>query len=184
MTKPRIYLAGPDLFFEDRDARYAHLRAACADAGLEAVAPTDGLEVHTEGPLSVAEQIYQHNLRLLRDCDGVLVNLSPFRGVEPDSGSVFEAAFATAIGKPVAAWIGDHWNTQERSAVLRKVWRDADGRVRDKLDGGLVEDFGLPANLMLSCSFSVSPAPWQAIERLAELLDVELMAHGVLETHD
>jgi nucleoside 2-deoxyribosyltransferase len=184
MTKPRIYLAGPDLFFEDRDARYAHLRAACADAGLEAVAPTDGLEVHTEGPLSVAEQIYQHNLHLLRDCDGMLVNLSPFRGVEPDSGSVFEAAFATAIGKPVAAWIGDHWNTQERSAVLRKVWRDADGRVRDKLDGGLVEDFGLPTNLMLACSFSVSPAPWQAIERLAELLDVELMAHGVLETHD
>jgi nucleoside 2-deoxyribosyltransferase len=123
-------------------------------------------------------------LRLLRDCDGVLANLSPFRGVEPYSGSVFEAAFALAIGKPVAAWIGDHWNTRERSAVLRRVWRDADGRVRDRLDGGLVEDFGLPANLMLSCSFPVSPAPWQEIERLAELLDVELMAHGVPEPHD
>ena len=172
MNKPRVYLAGPDLFFEDRDARYARLRAACAHAGLEAVAPTDGLDVHAEGPLSVAEQIYQHNLRLLRDCDGVLVNLSPFRGVEPDSGSVFEAAFATAIGKPVIAWIGDDWNTQVRSAVLRKVWRDTDGRVRDKLDGGLVEDFGLPANLMLSCSFPVMASPWQAIERLVDALQV------------
>jgi nucleoside 2-deoxyribosyltransferase len=160
------------LFFEDRDARYARLRAACAHAGLEAVAPTDGFEVHTEGPLPTAEQIYQHNLRLLRACDGVLVNLSPFRGVEPDSGSVFEAAFASALGKPVAGWIGDDWNTQERSAVLRKVWRDTDGRARDKLDGGLVEDFGLPANLMLSCSFPVLPAPGQAIERLVMALPV------------
>ena len=123
-------------------------------------------------------------MRLLRDCDGVLANLSPFCGVEPYSGSVFEAAFALAIGKPVAAWIGDHWNTRERSAVLRRVWRDADGRVRDKNDGGLVEDFGLSVNLMLACSFAVMPTPWHAIERLAELLGVELMAHGVPEPHD
>lgn len=170
MSKPRVYLAGPDLFFEDRDARYTRLRAACAHAGLEAVAPTDGLEVHAEGPLPVAEQIYQHNLHQLRACDGVLVNLSPFRGVEPDSGSVFEAAFALATGKQVAGWIGDDWSTTERCAVLRKAWRDADGRVRDKLDGGLVEDFGLPANLMLACSFPVMAAPWSAIERLAEVL--------------
>ncbi|SBP87487.1 nucleoside 2-deoxyribosyltransferase [Thiomonas delicata] len=183
MTTPRVYLAGPDLFFEDRDARYARLRAACAHAGLEAVTPTDGLEVHTEGPLPLAEQIYQHNLHQLRTCDAVLVNLSPFRGVEPDSGSVFEAAFALATGKPVAGWIGDAWSTTQRRAVLRKVWRDADGRVRDKTDGGLVEDFGLPVNLMLACSFAVMPTPWHAIDRLAELLGVELRANGVLESH-
>ncbi|CUA97006.1 nucleoside 2-deoxyribosyltransferase [Thiomonas bhubaneswarensis] len=168
MSKPRVYLAGPDLFFEDREERYARLRAACAQAGLDAVAPIDGLELHTEGPLPAAEQIYQHNLRLLRICDAVLVNLSPFRGSEPDSGSVFEAAFAYAIGKPVAGWIGDYWHTAERSAMLRKVWHDCDGRARDKLDGGLVEDFGLPANLMLACSFPIMPTAGEAVERLVD----------------
>ncbi|MGC9225539.1 MAG: nucleoside 2-deoxyribosyltransferase [Terracidiphilus sp.] len=166
MSKPRVYLAGPDLFFEDREERYARLRAICAQADLDAVAPTDGLELQTEGPLPAAEQIYQHNMRLLRGCDAVLVNLSAFRGAEPDSGAVFEAAFAYAIGKPVVGWIGDYWHTAERSAVLRKVWRDGEGRARDKLDGGLIEDFGLPANLMLACSFPITATPGEAVARL------------------
>ena len=172
MSKPRVYLAGPDLFFEDREARYARLRAACSHAGLDGVAPTDGLELHTEGPLPAAEQIYQHDMRLLRSCDAVLVNLCPFRGIEPDSGSVFEAAFAYSIGNPVAGWIGDSWHTADRAAILRKVWRDEDGRVRDKGDGGMVEDFGLPANLMLACSFPIKPTPAEAIARLVAELQV------------
>jgi len=172
MTRPRIYLAGPDLFFADSQVRYDRLRSACDHEGLDAVAPVDGLELHTEGPLTAAEQIYQHDMSLLRRCDAVLVNLSPFRGAEPDSGSVFEAAFATAIGKPVAGWIGDYWDTVERTAVLRKVYRDGKGRIRDKLDDGFVEDFGLPLNLMLSCSFPILPTANDAIHRLACVLNV------------
>jgi len=172
MSKPRVYLAGPDLFFEDREARYARLRAACSHAGLDGVAPTDGLELQPDGPLLVAEQIFQHDMRMLRGSDAVLVNLSPFRGTEPDSGSVFEAAFATAIGKPVAGWTGDYWDTVERAAVLRKIYRDSKGRIRDKLDEGFVEDFGLPLNLMLSCSFPILPTASDAIHRLASVLNV------------
>ena len=170
MSKPRVYLAGPDLFFEDREVRYARLRAACAHAGLEAVAPTDGIEVHTEGPVPAAEQIYQHNMRLLRGCAAVLVNLSAFRGAEPDSGSVFDAAWAFAKGIPVVGYTVDGLTTADRHLLMRKTYIEADESLRDKMDGGLVEDFGQPSNLMLACSFPIRQTPQEAIGLLSVLL--------------
>ena len=85
----------------DRLTRMGYQVLGIADTGPGAIAMAQELvpdlvfmDIRLKGAMSgieAAEQIYQHNLRLLRDCDGVLVNLSPFRGVEPDSGSVFEA---------------------------------------------------------------------------------------------
>ncbi|MDD5000649.1 MAG: nucleoside 2-deoxyribosyltransferase [Thiomonas arsenitoxydans] len=171
--QPRIYLAGPDLFFADADERYARLKAACQFAGLVGVAPNDGLDLPGAGLLSdedMARAIYDHDMRALVSCDAVLANLSAFRGTEPDSGTVFEAAYAFALGIPVVGWTGDGWTTKDRATFRRKVWRDVDGTLRDKLDGGEVEDFGLPLNLMLACSFPVVQTPQQATQQLARIL--------------
>lgn len=168
--QPRIYLAGPDLFFRGAEDRYARLKAACNFAGLTGVAPNDGLEPGLLTGPEEARRIYAHDMRTLQSCDAVLVNLESFRGVDPDSGTVFEAAWAFAKGMPVAGYTQDGLTTTDRNLLRRKVWRDADGVARDKLDGGLVEDFGLPVNLMLACSFPVAKTPQEAIEQLVNLM--------------
>ncbi|MGC8732430.1 MAG: nucleoside 2-deoxyribosyltransferase, partial [Halothiobacillaceae bacterium] len=41
---PRIYLAGPDLFYPDAMDRYARLKALCESYGVIGVSPLDGSE--------------------------------------------------------------------------------------------------------------------------------------------
>jgi len=166
LNQTRIYLAGPDLFFPDAADRYARIKAACQSAGMVGVAPNDELDLPGAGLASdddMARAIYGHNMRTLASCDAVLANLSAFRGAEPDSGTVFEVSYAFAIGKPVVGWTGDGWTMADRATVLRNAYRDADGTLRDKFDGGQVEDFGLPVNLMLACSFPVVQTQDEAI---------------------
>jgi nucleoside 2-deoxyribosyltransferase len=171
MPKLTIYLAGPDLFFADADDRYSRLKAACAFAGLDGVAPNDGLALDpsASGP-DAARTIYDHDMRTLASCDAVLANLSAFRGPEPDSGTVFEAAYAFAKGIPVVGYTVDGLTASDRHLLCRKTIIGADEVLRDKADGGLVENFGLPSNLMLACSFPIVQMPQQAIDLLADLL--------------
>ena len=46
---------------------------------------------------------------------------------------------------------------------------DGNGALRDA-DGAAVEDFGLPLNLMLSCSVTFASSKTEALEILAKLL--------------
>ena len=88
-----IYLAGPDVFSQHYPQQKTEIRAMCAASGLTPLLPGD-LELDT------AEAIFRHNLALIEQADGVIANLNPFRGViEPDSGTVFECAYAYAKGK-------------------------------------------------------------------------------------
>ena len=183
-TKPRIYLAGPDLFFKDFEERYARLKAACQFAGFEGVAPVDGFSLDTSlvdnedvhpgsrphsfgsPPPMLAQAIYRHNITTLEGCDAVLANLGAFRGTEPDSGTVFEASYAFSKGIPVAAYTFDGLSTSDRHLLIRKTFIDQSAALCDREDGGLIENFGLPANLMLALSFPVMQTPQQALERL------------------
>jgi nucleoside 2-deoxyribosyltransferase len=80
----------------------------------------------------------------------VLANLNPFRGCEPDSGTCVEVGFALALGKPVTGYLEGTESTVERvGRVQGGVDVGADGRPRDH-EGLLIEDFGLPLNLMLA----------------------------------
>ena len=55
-------------------------------------------------PEEIARHIYVSNVDLIRNCDAVLANMTPFRGdIEPDSGTVFEVGMAIAMGVMMAA---------------------------------------------------------------------------------
>jgi nucleoside 2-deoxyribosyltransferase len=166
----RVYLAGPDLFFTDCAERYGRLKQACRFSGLVGVSPVDELGADFTETVDLANRIYRHNMRLLQSCDAVLANLSAFRGTEPDSGTLFEAAYAFAKGIPVVAYTVDGLSTAERHRLIRKTSVDQDGTLRDWSDEGLIENFGLPLNLMISCSFPVMQTPQQALDRLVEML--------------
>lgn len=143
--KPRVYLAGPDVFMTNALEHAAYLKQLCADAGLEGVFPLDSQIPDNIDPDHEAGWIARCNMGLIRSCSAVLANLNSFRGIEPDSGTVFEVGFAIALGIPV-------WVYFEGKGDLRdQVPHSASGH--DDL-GMLVEDFGLPRNLMLACTWA------------------------------
>lgn len=159
---PRIYLAGFDVFRRDAIARGEYLKHLCQAQGLQGLYPFDQQIPAQPTPEQAAQLICQQNLQMIRDCDAVLANLNAFRGLEPDSGTAFEVGMAIALGKPVWAWF-------EAPATLREqVPHDADGR---DTEGFLVEDFKLPRNLMLACTWAGhSHSAEEALPRLAAYL--------------
>ena len=74
----------------------------------------------------------------------MLANLNPFRGSEPDSGTVFEVGYAIALGKRVVGYLEDARSQTEKLAGGDRC----KGRIVDH-NGFSIEDFGLSVNLML-----------------------------------
>lgn len=146
-----IYLAGFDVFRPDAVAHGEQLKLLCAKYGYEGRYPLDKAAPRKLPPQEQARWICRNNLAVLRDCDLVAANLNPFRGAEPDSGTVFEVGYAVALGKPVWAYTSQDAPLVERLAVQRLP--GARGHV-DSL-GYTVEDFGMNLNLMLACSVNV-----------------------------
>ncbi|MBV8272442.1 MAG: nucleoside 2-deoxyribosyltransferase [Cupriavidus sp.] len=143
-----IYLAGFDVFRKDARDWGEQLKALCAQHGYEGLYPLDkAAPAGLSGP-ATAQWIYEANVALIRRADVVMANLDDFRGPgEPDSGTAFEVGFAVALQKPVWGYASDARTLRDRACVSI----DADG---DALDarGYVVENFGLPMNLMLACS--------------------------------
>lgn len=150
---PTVYLAGFDVFEPNAVERGNRLKALCAQAGLEGLYPLDNqLPPGLAGP-AAALWIYEQNVALIYRSDAVLANLNPFRGQEPDSGTVFEVGMATALGKPVWAWF------RAQGSLREQIPCDALGR---DAQGFTVEDFGLPRNLMLACAWAGHSASAEA----------------------
>lgn len=170
----RVYLAGPDLFFPDANERYARLKALCAELGLVGVSPLDGAQgilAHGAFTPETATQLYQYDLALLKSCDAVVCNLVDFRGLEPDSGTVFELAYATALGMPTQAY-GPVQPMRDRivdACGVRPVTQPGDAEF-DARHGLMIENFGLSHNLMLSCSTQIHDSAQRALAALASLL--------------
>jgi nucleoside 2-deoxyribosyltransferase len=152
-----IYLAGFDVFRADAQAHGRWLKQLCQEQGLQGRYPIDNQLPPGLAAGEAARQIYQHNVQMIRECSAVLANLNVFRGLEPDSGTVFEVGMAVALGKPV-------WAYFEPVGDLLEL-------VGDQTHGFAVEDFGLPRNLMLACSWTgCSPTAETAISALGDWL--------------
>ncbi|RZI95321.1 MAG: nucleoside 2-deoxyribosyltransferase, partial [Rubrivivax sp.] len=111
--------------------------------------------------------IYEDNLRRIREADGVIANLVNFRGLEPDSGTVFEMGFAIALGKPVVGYGVAPGDYAGRVAAQLACERDATGRLVESASRRKVEDMGYPLNLMLACSAPREATAEQALARMA-----------------
>lgn len=143
----RLYLAGPDVFRPDARSWAAEARALCAGLGHQALIPLDNEE-------STATGIYHGNIAMLRGAEGVIANLNPFRGHEPDSGTCVEVGFALALGKPVVGYIQDGRPQVEKLLPSGQPPRLCQGRPLGP-DGLFVEDFGYPVNLMLGVPLNI-----------------------------
>jgi nucleoside 2-deoxyribosyltransferase len=160
--RPRIYLAGPTVFHADADDAGARLVALCDKHGCEGLYP---LDFALDGDMS-ASTIQAACLRELRTAEGVVADLSPFRGPHADDGTAFELGFAYALGIPIWAYTTDPRTLMERIPGTRA----ATGHVRDAA-GLLIENFGRAHNSMLSESIlHLATSPEEAIKLAAETL--------------
>jgi nucleoside 2-deoxyribosyltransferase len=133
MTK-RVYLAGPDVFFKDSAARADELKRLCVAEGLVGLFPLDvPLKLDKLPGPERARIIFETNVGLIRSCQGVLANMTPFRGPSADVGTAWEMGFAYGLGLPVVGY------TLDGRRYAARVTPDEHD----------IEDFDLVDNLML-----------------------------------
>jgi len=161
-----IYLAGPDVFEPDPIGAGTALKALCAAYGFEGLFPLDNAIETCDHPHKTAEAIRKANIDLIRRADMVMANLNPFRGFEPDSGTVYEIGFAEALGKPVFAYAADRRHMLERL-------REKQGLAPDAAfcrDGKAIESFALSHNLMFAHTL-VADDPDSCLRRIRKMQD-------------
>jgi nucleoside 2-deoxyribosyltransferase len=138
----KAYLAGPDVFLPNAGAQAAAKIALCADYGLAGIAPFNPELDMSLPPALLWRRIYEDDLRMMRDCDIIIANLTPFRGASADAGTVLELGWFLGAGKPAYGYSNAAESFARRSEAHR-------ARLADPLPGLAVEDFGLADNLMI-----------------------------------
>lgn len=145
--RPRVYLAGPEVFLPNAlDVGRAKV-ALAAEYDLEGVFPLDAaLDLRGLSKLEQARRISLANEALMRSCDGLIANLSPFRGASMDAGTAFEIGFMRALGRPVLGYTNAGDDYRDRAIAVRLLGPAPADSDRPDIE---VEDFGLAENLMI-----------------------------------
>lgn len=125
--------------------------AVCAQFNLTGVFPLDqnltldGLEPRRQGRV-----IYQSNIDLIRSCDLLIANLTPFRGPSADVGTAFELGFMAALGRPVLGYsnAAQSFRSRTESHYGHATHHRDDGQLAGP-DDLAIEDFDMADNLML-----------------------------------
>jgi len=178
--KPKVYLAGPDVFDKNLNVRAANKKQICADYGLEGKFPLDAaLDLSTcQSPQDRGVAISAANEALIRECDAVIANLTPFRGVSADAGTVYELGYATALGKRVFAYTTEPILYTER---VERGFGPIDKNTGRDINTQAVELFELHDNLMLDGSLRTrgnplvaNPNALQGFVKCVEMLVADL----------
>ncbi|KPI87118.1 hypothetical protein ABL78_3771 [Leptomonas seymouri] len=132
MASPKkVYIAGPAVFHQDHgEAFYSKVRALLSQHGVVPLVPVDNVAT---GALNIRNK----NIEMIKACDAIIADLSPFRSLEPDCGTAFEVGYGAALGKVLLTYSSD-----TRCMVEKYGGTEAQGLA--------VENFDLPFNLMLS----------------------------------
>ena len=148
---PKVYLAGPEVFLPDPGPVAERKKALCAQYGLRGMFPLDlEIDLHGLRPQEMGLAISEANEQLLRLCDLVVANLTPFRGPSADVGTVFEIGYGHGLGLPVYGYsnVSGDFETRTRKYDSGHTRKNDDEGYVDSL-GMDIERFGLNDNLML-----------------------------------
>lgn len=170
MSAPRIYLAGPMVFYPDPDTIFARMKAICHRLGIEGVSPLDnqiGLEGLAPDRL-LLERIVTADMALMDTLDGGLFCLDGFRrSPEMDAGTAFEVGYMRALRKPIAGWtrdarpypakVGDYFKATGLTLTTAAPGTSGatSGTTRDP-DGILVHSEGCLQNAMIDLGIATS----------------------------
>ena len=91
-TPKKIYIAGPAVFHRDHgEAFYNKVRTLLRGNGVVPLVPVDNVAT---GALNIRNK----NIDMIKECDAIIADLSPFRSLEPDCGTAFEVGYGAALG--------------------------------------------------------------------------------------
>jgi nucleoside 2-deoxyribosyltransferase len=150
ISRPKIYLAGPEVFLPDAVEIGARKKMLCDELGFVGLYPLDN-EISTTGGEKIDEQIFAANVEKMRQADAGIFNLTPFRGVNADPGTAFELGFFVALNKPVFAYTNSAEQLFDRVAKIYGAHETPEGEFCDAA-GWLIENFGNSDNLMLDAT--------------------------------
>lgn len=158
----KVYLAGPEVFLPDAVEIGSAKKALCQRYGFEGLFPLDN-KVDLTKP-GADRVIYRGNIALIEEAALGIFNLTPFRGLSADPGTVFELGVFIGQGKPIFAYSNsadDLLTRFKRSddAVLE----EATGAWADRF-GMSVEDFGNADNLMIDACLAEQGRRFHRIE--------------------
>jgi nucleoside 2-deoxyribosyltransferase len=169
----RIYLAGPEVFLPDPVAAGRRKCVLAEAAGFVGVFPLDAaLDLSGLDSLAQAQKIAHANEELMRSCDMLIANLTPFRGVSMDSGTAYEVGFMRALGRPVFGYSNVIADYAARARAFRARGIGPNDGDRPDID---IEDFDRAENLMIACGieFSGGTVVRTAVETGREIDDLQ-----------
>ena len=98
----RAYLAGPEVFLPDVRAVTDAKHKLCAAYSFVGVSPVDNaIDISALEKRAAGMAISEANENMIRSCQLVIANLTPFRGPSADVGTAYELGFARGLGLPV-----------------------------------------------------------------------------------
>lgn len=151
---PKVYIAGPDVFSPNWPVFASRVKELCHKKGLTPLFPVPvdfnpcnpGIPGLTEqGNPEQATPIFKTCVDLIKQADFVAANISSFRGLEPDGGTVFEVGYAFALGKPIVGYS----RNKELPENMKDMTRVKTATGAFLCENHVVERFGLVANVMV-----------------------------------
>ena len=114
-SPPRVYLAGFEVFFcgEKEENIAVAKKRICSEWGLEGIFPGDAA-VRNLPAHEMAAEIYNKDVEIMKSCDAICANLTPFRGVSADAGTCWELGHFVGAGKPAVAYTNDARTYEQR----------------------------------------------------------------------
>jgi nucleoside 2-deoxyribosyltransferase len=118
--------------------------------GFEGVFPLDAsLDLTGLAKPDQARAISAANEALMRSCDLLIANLTPFRGVSMDAGTAFEVGFMRALGRPVLGYTNVATDYRARSEQYRRAAPELPDADAPDIQ---IEDFDGAENLMIEAA--------------------------------
>ena len=167
----RVYLAGPEVFLPNAREVLDRKIALTIAAGLIPVTPGD-LEI----PPAPTKRQFGENIsaideQMMNSAQAIIANLTPFRGLHADTGTVYELGFMCGQGKAAFAYSNTTADHYQRILAYYdgRIATAADGRLRGP-DGLSVEDFSMNENLMLDGGIAARGGSWATHDAPSEAL--------------
>lgn len=149
--KPKLYLAGPEVFLQNAIENAEQQREVCRRYGFIPLHPMDNNLDLGNKDLETAMRIYRGDVEQVENCDVVVANCNSFRGVCMDDGTAYELGYGNALGKPSYGYIERLGSLVERTKLLYPN-HPFNGNIHIDKDGYLlIDDFGTSINLMMQC---------------------------------
>jgi nucleoside 2-deoxyribosyltransferase len=170
--RPKLYLAGPDVFLPNAAEIGHRKKELCDSFGFEGLYPLDNEMMKGFSDERRDAFIYRANVAMIHDADAGIVNLTPFRGVSADVGTAFELGLLTGLNRPVFAYTNDMETLLERTRrngmaafdETTSSWRDPHGL--------LIEDFNNADTLMLTEALTAQGGVLMRIDAQGRLDDL------------